>query len=58
MYLAPYHVRDSRWIMVQHWHDLLFAHWPVPPETLRPLVPAERFVGKPGGHPGPQRRRR
>jgi hypothetical protein len=23
-----------------HWHDLLFAHWPVPPAALRPLVPA------------------
>jgi uncharacterized protein YqjF (DUF2071 family) len=21
------------------WHDLLFAHWPLPPETLRPLIP-------------------
>jgi uncharacterized protein YqjF (DUF2071 family) len=26
--------------MMQSWHDLLFAHWPIPPETLRPLVPA------------------
>jgi uncharacterized protein YqjF (DUF2071 family) len=26
--------------MVQHWHDLLFAHWSVPPDALRPLVPA------------------
>jgi uncharacterized protein YqjF (DUF2071 family) len=40
MYLAPYHVRDSHWIMVQHWHDLLFAHWPVPPEMVLPLLPA------------------
>src|SRR5690349_15567099 len=28
------------WIMHQNWHDLLFAHWPVPVETLRPLIPA------------------
>src|SRR5687768_322738 len=27
------------WIMHQTWHDLLFAHWPLPPELLRPLVP-------------------
>jgi uncharacterized protein YqjF (DUF2071 family) len=26
--------------MAQRWHDLLFAHWPVPPQALRPLVPA------------------
>jgi len=25
--------------MAQTWLDLLFAHWPVPPETLRPLLP-------------------
>lgn len=28
------------WIMWQKWHDLLFAHWPVPAAVLRPLVPA------------------
>lgn len=27
--------------MQQAWNDLLFAHWPVPQEQLRPLVPAE-----------------
>jgi uncharacterized protein YqjF (DUF2071 family) len=21
------------------WHDLLFMHWPLPPEALRPLIP-------------------
>jgi len=26
--------------MTQTWHDLLFAHWPVPHALLRPLVPA------------------
>ena len=26
--------------MAQSWHDLLFAHWPVKPEALRPLIPA------------------
>jgi uncharacterized protein YqjF (DUF2071 family) len=25
--------------MEQTWNDLLFAHWPIAPETLRPLVP-------------------
>jgi uncharacterized protein YqjF (DUF2071 family) len=27
--------------MTQTWHDLLFAHWPIPPDALRPAVPAE-----------------
>ena len=27
--------------MVQTWHDLLFAHWPIPVRTMRPLVPRE-----------------
>ena len=27
--------------MAQTWHDLLFAHWPIPHTELRPLVPAE-----------------
>jgi uncharacterized protein len=26
--------------MKQIWHDLLFAHWPLWPDLLRPLVPA------------------
>ena len=21
------------------WHDLLFAHWPVPADLVRPLIP-------------------
>ena len=25
--------------MAQTWHDLLFAHWPIDPMALRPLVP-------------------
>jgi uncharacterized protein len=31
-----------RWpVMRQNWRQLLFAHWAVPPEILRPLVPAQ-----------------
>lgn len=30
--------------MEQHWHDLLFAHWPVSVEALRSLVPAQFHV--------------
>ena len=29
------------WIMKQNWHDLLFAHWALEPEKIRPLVPRE-----------------
>ena len=28
------------WLMAQVWHDLLFAHWPVDAELLRPRLPA------------------
>jgi uncharacterized protein YqjF (DUF2071 family) len=28
------------WMIRMRWVDLLFAHWPVPAEVLRPLVPA------------------
>jgi uncharacterized protein len=27
------------WIMRQSWHDVLFAHWPIPVDQLRPAVP-------------------
>jgi uncharacterized protein len=27
------------WLMAMQWHDLLFAHWPVRPERLRPYLP-------------------
>jgi hypothetical protein len=27
--------------MAQSWHDLLFMHWPLPPEALRALVPED-----------------
>lgn len=30
----------SPWIMRQTWSRLLFAHWPVDPAALRPLIPA------------------
>ena len=26
--------------MAQKWHDLLFAHWPIPLDALRPKIPA------------------
>lgn len=27
--------------MVQRWHDLLFAHWALPAEKIRPLIPRQ-----------------
>ena len=32
---------NSRWVIRQEWHDLLFAHWPVPLDLLRQKVPAQ-----------------
>jgi uncharacterized protein YqjF (DUF2071 family) len=37
----PWPLPQGPWIMRQTWNDLLFAHWAVTPEYLRPLVPAE-----------------
>jgi uncharacterized protein YqjF (DUF2071 family) len=31
-------MNQTSWIMAQTWDDLLFAHWPVPPEQLERLV--------------------
>ena len=46
----PWPLPVRPWIMVQRWHDLLFAHWALPPEKIRPLVPGEleldTFEGK------------
>ena len=37
----PWPLSPGPWGMAQSWHDLLFAHWPVAPEVLRPLIPPE-----------------
>jgi uncharacterized protein len=36
----PWPLPRGPWLMAQTWEDLLFAHWAVPPERLRPLLPA------------------
>jgi uncharacterized protein YqjF (DUF2071 family) len=36
----PYPPPDRAWHMTMSWLDLLFAHWSVPPDTLRALLPA------------------
>ena len=35
----PWPLPRGPWVMAQTWYDLLFAHWPVPLEHLRALVP-------------------
>jgi uncharacterized protein YqjF (DUF2071 family) len=37
----PWPLPHGPWIMKQAWHDLLFAHWPVPLAALRPLIPPQ-----------------
>src|ERR1700758_2464987 len=37
----PWSLPSGSWIMMQTWHDLLFAHWPIRQEQLRPLVPPQ-----------------
>lgn len=36
----PWPLPAGPWLMVQRWQRLLFAHWRVPADVLRPLVPA------------------
>lgn len=35
----PFPPPSGSWIQEHTWHDLLFAHWPVPAEALRRLLP-------------------
>ena len=35
----PWPVPDRPWAMFMRWHELMFMHWPVPAEALRPLIP-------------------
>jgi len=36
----PWPLPAGPWVMRQTWESLLFAHWPLPPDAVRPLVPA------------------
>lgn len=36
----PYPLPSGPWALAMSWHDLLFMHWPVPADALRPLIPA------------------
>jgi hypothetical protein len=37
----PWPLPPGSWLMAQTWEDLLFAHWRVPYEALRPLLPPD-----------------
>lgn len=37
----PYPPPARSWALSMRWHDLLFIHWPVPADTVRPLLPPE-----------------
>jgi len=36
----PFPIPSQKWIMRQSWRNVLFLHWPVPVEKLRPLIPS------------------
>ncbi|MEC1259317.1 DUF2071 domain-containing protein [Bacillus swezeyi] len=46
----PFPLPKGLWLMAQTWNDVLFAHWPVEPETIQEKIPAalelETFNGK------------
>jgi uncharacterized protein len=35
----PYPFQRGPWIGHMNWHELLFAHWPIDPDVMRPLIP-------------------
>ncbi len=37
----PWPLPPGPWVMTQQWCDLLFAHWPIPIETMRGLIPPQ-----------------
>lgn len=37
----PWPLPAGPWIMAQSWHDLLFAHWPIPEAEMRDRVPRQ-----------------
>lgn len=36
----PWPPPEEPWVMAQMWSRLLFAHWPLRPAAIRPLVPS------------------
>jgi len=46
----PYALPAGQWRMTQRWNDLLFAHWPIPEEAIRELLPKALEVDIFDGH--------
>jgi uncharacterized protein YqjF (DUF2071 family) len=46
----PYPLPGGPWVQGQSWLDLLFAHWPLPVEALRPVVPHQLPLDTYDGH--------
>lgn len=46
----PYPLPEGKWMMTQTWENLLFIHWRVPENALRPLLPSplelDTFAGE------------
>ena len=42
--IAPTHRPDRRPAGWQRWRELLFVHWPIPVEALRPLIPERLHI--------------
>lgn len=36
----PWPLPQTPWVLSMRWHDLLFLHWPIRPELVRPLIPS------------------
>ena len=45
----PWSLPRGLWIMKQEWHDVLFAHWTVAVEALRPRIPQALEIDTFGG---------
>jgi uncharacterized protein YqjF (DUF2071 family) len=46
----PWPMPRRPWLMMQTWHDLLFAHWAVDPQQLRAQVPTQFELDLWDGH--------
>src|SRR4051794_27395779 len=46
----PWPMPPNAWLMGQSWRNLLFAHWPVPADVLRPLIPPTLRIDTWDGH--------
>ncbi|MEA2583161.1 MAG: uncharacterized protein QOF33_1246 [Thermomicrobiales bacterium] len=45
----PWLLPSGSWQLRMSWRDLLFAHWPLTPDTLRPLIPRQLTLDTYGG---------